>query len=426
MSFILCLFFLFASSSEAIDCNYFLRIKYDYINRTKITIQNPTLLANLTCEPKLNLTDYVNIFYPQILKDDTLQLENIFNMTNQDKWNTNVLALARVNGIVVDKSEIYKNMFFLNFKYSHLNIVFSNESKTNFVECSSLNFENFTFFRPFKSISFEKVTFSHHICPLIFNNSKVLEITFDDLTNSFLTRNELKFVPLNANLTFQASIFMSHFYVYYSSLDFNMLNQHLFKNVREISFHHILMNIEMGVLNSLVNLKNIDFKLDNYKQFFHSLGNKWMNDLNVNVRESNNYDLKKLRAKMFRLRFRFLKSIVSFNRVYEYPLEDACLFKEFPHERLVLPIVEPGKAIACTCTLAWLELKMLSRYGLILNVTNASSFYEDYELKGVSDGFHLFALENVYTFCNETNLRELKCDFKIIFNNCEVKSWVII
>ena len=39
------------------------------------------------------------------------------------------------------------------------------------------------------------------------------------------------------------------------------------------------------------------------------------------------------------LRFNYLKKEVSFDPIYEYPDEDVCLFKEFPHERLVFPLI---------------------------------------------------------------------------------------
>ena len=56
------------------------------------------------------------------------------------------------------------------------------------------------------------------------------------------------------------------------------------------------------------------------------------------------------------MRFNYLKKEVSFDPIYEYPDEDVCLFKEFPHEHLVLPLIVSGKQLNCTCTLMWLQL----------------------------------------------------------------------
>jgi hypothetical protein len=39
---------------------------------------------------------------------------------------------------------------------------------------------------------------------------------------------------------------------------------------------------------------------------------------------------------------------------YDYPDEDFCLFKYFPHSKLVFPIVKSNIELNCTCTIAWL------------------------------------------------------------------------
>jgi hypothetical protein len=411
---------------EAISCDNLIPITVNSLNQTKVKLAENILTKLLidansnvtefdfTCEPKLNVTNFIVVYFPYkdlTILDNRFRLDAIFNVSSgAQTWTTNVFSLARVKGIAIDKSQLYETMFFLSFRFSHLNIFTTLNGKRSEVLCDERTFENFTFFRPFFSISFAKVNFPlNGLCPLAFNGSKVREITFDDISCSFLSRNELKFTQMTTNVH---GLFMAHFYAFYVRLNAQMLNEHLFKTVRELSFHHILTQIDNGVFQPFRRLKNIDFILDNYKQFFHTINMQtWMLDLNANVTVNESVNLS---LDVFRLRFRFSPHTVSFNQVYEYPSEDLCLFRQFPHERLIVLMIESGEALKCTCTLVWLEL-YLSRYGSILNVTQATSFFdEDFE----ETNFHLFTATYVFKYCDEAKVNELKCDFETMFALC--------
>ena len=45
---------------------------------------------------------------------------------------------------------------------------------------------------------------------------------------------------------------------------------------------------------------------------------------------------------------------LAFKQLYTYPDRDFCFFSDFPHERLVYPIIESDLDLECTCTLLWL------------------------------------------------------------------------
>jgi hypothetical protein len=416
---------------EAISCDKLIPITVNSLNQTKVKlveniVSKLLIHANsnvtefdFTCEPKLNVTNFIEVYFPYkdiSIMDNRFRLDAIFNVSSDAQaWTSNVFSLARVNGIAIDKSQLYETMFFLSFRFSQLNIY--NTFNGSEALCDERTFENFTFFRPFFSINFAKVSFPlYGLCPLALNGSKVREITFDDISCSFLTRNELKFTQMTANVTapFHTVLFMAHFYAFYVRLNAQLLNEHLFKNVRELSFHHILTQIDNGVFRPFRRLKNIDFILDNYKQFFHTINmQKWMSDLNAHVTLNESVNLS---SDMFRLRFRFSPHTVSFSQVYEYPSEDLCLFKQFPHERLIVPMIEPGAALKCTCTLVWLEL-YLPRFGSILNVTKAPGIFdENYE----EISLHLFTATFLFKYCDEAKVSELKCDFETMFAMCSL------
>ena len=61
-------------------------------------------------------------------------------------------------------------------------------------------------------------------------------------------------------------------------------------------------------------------------------------------------------AEKFLCNFFFLKG-----NSYDYPQKDFCLFKDFPHNKLVMPIIKTKQNLECSCTLMWL-LKYKSIY----------------------------------------------------------------
>ena len=249
------------TTGQMISCNKLIQPFTNSYNQTEIKLlenvityffAEPSGRNNFTCEPKLNATELIDVYYPYPysknvtfnIMDNRFKLDAIFNTdTNGDIWKTNSLFLSRVNGFEIDKRELNADMFFLNFRFSHLDIY--DKDKFLLATCDMRTFENFTFFRPFFAISFEKVTYNR-VCPLVFNASRAREISFADITSSFLTRNELKFTQMTNVTLFRTDIFLVNFHVYYVRLNNQMLNEHLFKSVRELKFHHILTQIDCG------------------------------------------------------------------------------------------------------------------------------------------------------------------------------------
>jgi hypothetical protein len=49
-----------------------------------------------------------------------------------------------------------------------------------------------------------------------------------------------------------------------------------------------------------------------------------------------------------------IKILPGVNEPYTYPDEDYCLFVNFPHDRLIYPILNMGYSFNCTCSIMWL------------------------------------------------------------------------
>ena len=89
-------------------------------------------------------------------------------------------------------------------------------------------------------------------------------------------------------------------------------------------------------------------------------GTKWINSLNrnVNVSIDNKFELKRNIHKLVSIEFDVL-NLFFFNQFYTFPNEDICLFKDFSHTQLVLPLLVLNANVynaakECSCTLIWL------------------------------------------------------------------------
>ena len=158
----------------------------------------------------------------------------------------------------------------------------------------------------------------------------------------------------------------------------------------------MLADIEPDLFAKFSSLKYIDLSLDNWREFFHR-GNKWLLPLNDTL-----------------VRFRLMKAHVSFDQIYEYPLEDICLFEKFPHQKRVLPIIVPGKDLTCTCTLKWLQINSSLFEAKLKSTNNYSLNYED---QNAIYNYFLVYRTVYYKFCPES----FACDFGELFSKCHLE-----
>jgi hypothetical protein len=116
-----------------------------------------------------------------------------------------------------------------------------------------------------------------------------------------------------------------------------------------------------------------------------------MSVLNVGVNiDINDQNLVSIKDQAMLLRFLYLSDVSSYDHDYEYPNEDLCLFRYFPHSSAVFPFIVPGKRLAqFTCTIYWL---------------------------------HLYA--NIYRQIIELNTTLIICDETFNSSTCELEKWL--
>jgi hypothetical protein len=290
----------------------------------------------------------------------SFKIMNLF--TSQQIISIESVSLTILKGIDIHTSALtiptryFRKQTILQIFSSDLNF-YSNDHLIDMLnECDLNTFNNtFNFLNSFYIVKFGNVVYPKVFCPLAFKGSNIAVIDFSDIINSFLITNRLNFYKLNQTQAIDSltksvkCVFLS---VSYEILDEKILAESLFKYINRLVLHGVLYGIEEDMFREFLVLKNIDFQLDNIKEFFHS-GLKWLSYINRDVRYSNETEIDYRLLAI--LRFLLIKNGVSFDPIYEYPNEDICLFKDFPHERLVFPLLVPGKQLSCTCLLKWLQ-----------------------------------------------------------------------
>ena len=351
--------------------------------------------------------------------DHSLKMEKIFKPLFKIYY---TVYLFKINGFkVFDKKLAHVSLSskwtFLSFTNVKL-FVYINESHSPYTECSIEQFQNMTnSMQPYASLGFFHVFYPKEgLCPLVFNDSQALQITFHDLTNSFLYKNQLKFRKIQGVRVLSGKDLLRiekfnylKLFVYNENLYADLLNVVLFEKMLYLEIRCLLPRIEAGLLNKFKSVKRIGIYLSNLREFFH-FETKWINTLNSEVRVdfANPNEVQKSMSLALLVHFAYQKGLVSFDRIYTYPDEDFCLFRDFPHSRLVLPIIIPGREIECTCTLKWLQMytHLYSRY---FNITTDYSQvdYTQYYLN----------IDHIFYF---QSCDLLACNFETRLNDCNV------
>ena len=149
-----------------------------------------------------------------------------------------------------------------------------------------------------------------------------------------------------------------------------------------------------------------------------------MKDLNFLGR---NLDLEKDEIRnnlqyVFKIRFKYKLNVSFINQIYEYPDEDFCLFRHFPHDNLVLPIIVPGKKISCSCTLLWLIQDYQYYFAINHNKENYDPF-ENYFYYDIEDKNRIYTIQYCHNDMFEKSL--LECNFTNRLENCDKSNFSV-
>lgn len=349
-----------------------------------------TILINLTkklscsslISDQANCTDVKQCNASLLLKSTNNDDENstlttiktsqiIYNQPEQRKFYVleNIESIELTQNLVIntnnsnDEAFELKNYFYLSksvFKFLYRNNTFD-----WICDLMMHDMKLFPIFSSFKYIFlgyFGRINYISQICPIVFKNSYIEKLYLFNLT----INNVLHFVDttnLDQHLLNSLNSTIKNLHIQFSQLNRlndQLLNKYVFKDLTSLSIEFSnLTCIEKNLFkDSFPNLSKLTLWLSNMGNFLNgsSDDNEWMKylnfDVNINLTKNtseNDYQLINSNKKQFILEF------YDETDSYQYTDNDICLFKHFPHHKLVFPLIRTNNLVLnCTCTLVWL------------------------------------------------------------------------
>ena len=199
---------------------------------------------------------------------------------------------------------------------------------------------------------------------ILLKNAQLIELCIHKLTNTSMRKYlfeieqiddlfdfnyEQQFVMnKSSNINFarlrSSILVLFYFDVYNIYFDERFLDKFVFKHTRNLEIDGFISGVSDYAFKSLKELSLVSFKIQCLKEFIHSSADhKWMIYLNENGKHNftlaNNYDLNKtvltfMKNNYFVLRFQ------DRSNSYDFPNEDICLFRNFPHQNTVFFSIE--------------------------------------------------------------------------------------
>ena len=310
-----------------------------------------TTVVKFYARKKINFENGIGL--RQMIESSNVEIDSfrmVVVIQNINGFNLNLENLSQNNDIVLENL-VYLND--INFDFYINNSLITREmcDFVNFKETEETIFGNIRFLHFNDDIFYRK-----NICPFIFNNTHLIGLSLSKITNSLIFKNQIEFLDINKKtdeLYLNVNINYITLGFFNEQVSSKILSRHIFKNAVFLSIIGSINSIQEGLFSSFKKIRFLNFQLDDLKYFFQT-GIEWMKylneDLNVNI--ENNLE--------FRLNFKrtiyqqFSENQSPFRKNYEYPSQDMCLFKDFPHRQLVYPLINPSKRIECSCTILWL------------------------------------------------------------------------
>ena len=322
-----------------------------YYNKTFPFVKIDTLddlNISTRCSPLEYKIENLKIFAKKnILLNNDLDLSGVLNLFNRSYIENDVVLFQNLNGFNENAYEV--NNVELNgvlrvLQIMNVNFDFYRRGKLVTSEnCTSENFGSKTsFFGSLKSLMLTaNVLYNHRICPYVFANTNLEQLSLFDITNSLLFKNRLEFLNITDTKDFDMNIKNLNFLVltiYFDTLTLTSLNPLTFKTLKALLIFGNLEHIEANLFENFKEMRFIALQSSELINFFHR-GTKWLNSINRNlsVNLSKNSELSQNVYRLVSLEFS-VQSCHLFNKYYTFPNEDICLFKNFPHSQLVIPL----------------------------------------------------------------------------------------
>nr|QVK45829.1 G protein-coupled receptor [Proales similis] len=281
---------------------------------------------------------------------------------------TNSLRLARFGEIQLDSGPFHADqisLIFQTFKFKFNGRPLTQDSCKMLIHNRTDYSDQLFGFPSASSVVFKHGSFLSELCPLMFGNGR-FDLSIDDLSQSMIKTNHMLFDEWQAQVN--CSLLELQLGMYRTHLRPVELSNALMQNTTSLRLIGQIDSIQSDLFGYFRKLERLTIKNSNLRELFHR-GLDWMSNLNQRYKplEANWTYLdpaEKVRAASDRLFVFFIieqpfrKGSIRLNNTYGYPDADLCLFKRFPHQRLVLPFLINDQR-ECTCTAFFLKKQVL-------------------------------------------------------------------
>ena len=344
---------------------------YD-LNEFSLNCENFTTLTEIQIPAELNNDkNKIDKIYLKPSESIILDTENI-NLNNiEGKVNKNYSAiLSNFNSVnfLLNPFEVLMGSTYGGYRRLYLQndfilkfIISSNDLNSNCNLNRNDLITNHLFFG-FKEIYMQGLDFNQidALCPLVFNKVEMAKLVIEEMS----AQNQIKFIELLPNDKKKLNAKIDRLELLNSDLqllDESVLEKNVFSALKHFIYHEHFesetednetlaeeikyLEIKEELFVPLTKLEEVELSLNNFVSFVQNASLNWLNyglNQNLSVNE--------------------VKLVLKDNsKSYDYPEDDFCFFKDFPHNRNIFPIIHTNESLACTCTLKYL-LKNIDKY----------------------------------------------------------------
>jgi hypothetical protein len=283
--------------------------------------------------------EYVDLeaFFPYVSKNVSVYLSN-FNSVD--------IRLTPFMDLLMENEKDYQRLYLEDNFVTKFEI--NDQDLNNDCTLDLNGFKRNEFFHGFSELYWRRVNFkdASKLCPLIFKNTTLKKLEIDTVNKS----NKFEFVELadsvrkrvlNSNIE-QLDILNAEL----ETLDQTVLSKKVFEKLRKLSYsesifepeNELFLKIEPNLFTSFEYLTEFSLSINRMESFFKNADSLDWLFKSINYKEMNEFKL----------------ILTDLSQQYEFPDSDLCLFKEFPHDRKVFPIINTKANLTCSCTLRWL------------------------------------------------------------------------
>ncbi len=266
------------------------------------------------------------------------------------------------------------------------------------------------------------VKLSKETCPFIFKSAKIGILNIKMVQSSFIYENVLSFSEITDSFGqhLDSIVFQLMLKLYRVKLDSSILNKYVFEQIIVLDLNGIISSFQTDLFKSFSYLKILRIRTQNVQNLL-THNNKWIQYLNYNVHVNLN-DQNEVTRNLNKLFFLLIFQTYSNVTFYDYPDKDFCFFSDFPHHKLIVPILKPIFKSKCSCTeLFLIRHSYQLKNDILFNLDQIVSDYYD-----LVQFYKEEINEREYSICTNSSieLTIFECDFLSRLRKCKINSTI--